>query len=221
MDSNPTRCIGPGTDDSATGRDSSVTQKRRDDDYHLNDLATVIHSIAVSKGWWGPTQMRALHHANRTVPDAEGYRRAWKGENRGMPEVLALIHSEVTEVLEEHRNGHKPTETYYRVTATEMAEGQTRQANETRANEDGSLDYRLNPHLWDRDDTCGWHRMTPDIAPSLGFDMKPEGVPTEMADIIIRVLDAACAYGIDIDKAIAEKVAYNRTRPYKHGGKVC
>ena len=48
---------------------------------------------------------------------------------------------------------------------------------------------------------------------------KPEGVPIELADCIIRILDF-CAYaGIDIEEAIRTKVKYNRTRPYRHGGK--
>lgn len=46
---------------------------------------------------------------------------------------------------------------------------------------------------------------------------KPIGVPTEMADIIIRVLDACAAWGIDIESAIREKVEYNKTRAFMHG----
>ena len=49
---------------------------------------------------------------------------------------------------------------------------------------------------------------------------KEEGVPVELADVIIRTLDLAARHGIDIGAAIARKVAYNRTRPYRHGGKV-
>lgn len=48
---------------------------------------------------------------------------------------------------------------------------------------------------------------------------KPVGIPSEMADIIIRTLDACEAWGIDIAAAVAEKVAYNKTRPYRHGDK--
>lgn len=46
---------------------------------------------------------------------------------------------------------------------------------------------------------------------------KPEGVPIELADAIIRILDFAGRQGIDIEKAIEEKHAYNVGRPYKHG----
>ena len=47
--------------------------------------------------------------------------------------------------------------------------------------------------------------------------LKPVGVPSEMADIIIRVLDACHMWEIDIDDAVREKINYNRTRPHKHG----
>lgn len=50
---------------------------------------------------------------------------------------------------------------------------------------------------------------------------KPEGIPSELADVIIRVLDY-CAYAkIDIEKAILMKHEYNKSRPYRHGGKIC
>lgn len=106
----------------------------------LNELAKEIHENSINHGWWET--------------------------ERELPEILALIHSEVSEVLEEYRNHKQPTETYF---------------------------------LLD----------------------KPEGIPSELADIIIRVLDY-CAYaGIDIDEAVRIKHEYNKTREYKHGGKVC
>ncbi len=56
--------------------------------------------------------------------------------------------------------------------------------------------------------------------PYPGFDArKPEGFPTELADIVIRVMDLAEATGVDLGAAILEKMDYNETRPYKHGGK--
>jgi NTP pyrophosphatase (non-canonical NTP hydrolase) len=48
---------------------------------------------------------------------------------------------------------------------------------------------------------------------------KPEGIPSEMADILIRVLDFCWRYNIDIDAVVEEKLAYNATRGYRHGGK--
>lgn len=52
-----------------------------------------------------------------------------------------------------------------------------------------------------------------------GETNKPEGVPSELADVVIRVLDIADAYGIDLGAVIREKVAHNRTRGLHHGGK--
>jgi hypothetical protein len=59
--------------------------------------------------------------------------------------------------------------------------------------------------------------MTPEKWLELGYKAKPEGVPSEMADLLIRVLDACCAWDIDIDAAVAEKMAYNEGRPHLHG----
>ena len=80
--------------------------------------------------------------------------------------ALALLHTEVSEAIEEVRKpDYEPTRTYYR--------------------EDG----------------------------------KPEGLPSELADVLIRVCDTAGALGIDLETAISEKMAFNATRPPRHGGK--
>lgn len=50
-------------------------------------------------------------------------------------------------------------------------------------------------------------------------DGKPEGFPSELADIVIRVADLAGAVGIDLSEEIAIKHAFNQTRPHRHGGK--
>lgn len=53
-----------------------------------------------------------------------------------------------------------------------------------------------------------------------GVLRKPEGVPSELADVIIRVLDTCYRNDIDIDAVLAEKLEHNRTRGHRHGGKV-
>lgn len=41
-----------------------------------------------------------------------------------------------------------------------------------------------------------------------------------MADAVIRLFDLAGAMGHDLGRAIIEKHEYNKTRPFRHGGKV-
>lgn len=49
---------------------------------------------------------------------------------------------------------------------------------------------------------------------------KPEGIPVELADAVIRIADFCGYFGIDLAAAIQEKHEYNAGRPYKHN-KVC
>lgn len=50
-------------------------------------------------------------------------------------------------------------------------------------------------------------------------DGKPEGIPVEIADVFIRLADTVGALGIPLLRAIEEKLAFNKTRPYRHGNK--
>ena len=122
-------------------------------------------------------------------------RHGWYAEPRTFGDELALIHSEVSEVLEEFRNGHEFTETYY----TCKAPG----------------------HDCTTVKNCGRNEeiRTCNNGCSEKYG-KPEGIPAELADIIIRVLDVSEAHGIDIEAALIEKHEFNKTRPYKHGNKV-
>lgn len=48
-------------------------------------------------------------------------------------------------------------------------------------------------------------------------DTKPEGFVIEIADAIIRLFHMCAQDNLPIEKAIAIKMAFNKTRPFKHG----
>ncbi|AYR01053.1 MazG-like nucleotide pyrophosphohydrolase [Arthrobacter phage Isolde] len=52
-----------------------------------------------------------------------------------------------------------------------------------------------------------------------GAPHKPEGVPSEIADAVIRCFDFAYTEGFDLAGIIAEKLIYNASRERLHGKK--
>jgi hypothetical protein len=97
------------------------------------EMQAEVHQIAVDHGWWK--------------------------DNRPDGEIVALIHSELSECLEACRTGYPP------------------------------------------DTHCPHHG----------------NAEVELADAVIRIMDFSAARGWDIASALADKVAFNEGRPYKHG----
>lgn len=127
---------------------------------NLNELRDEVHAVAVEHGWW-------------ETPPSFG-------------EIIALCHSELSEAMEEYRDG-KP-----------MVYCDAYKGN---AECNGLLD-------------CSGVECF-----SVFRGRKPEGIATELADCIIRILDYCGHEGIDIDATVRIKHEYNKTRPYRHGGK--
>lgn len=53
-------------------------------------------------------------------------------------------------------------------------------------------------------------------------DGKPEGWLVELVDCLIRIMDFVGSKFLisEFEVALNDKVAYNKTRPYRHGGKL-
>lgn len=138
------------------GLEGIIRGRKGDAGISFAELQQKAHEMACAKGWWD--------------------------DPRGIPECLALIHSEVSEALEDYRNGNM------------------------------GLAFHVN----------GQEQFTPfpkDMMEMAEAGQKPEGFTTELADIVIRVMDLAGNMGIDLEGAIRVKMAYNATRPHRHGGK--
>lgn len=161
----------------------------------LNDLAVLIHHTARAQGFYDEDM----------VP--------FDGK-------LMNVVGEVAEALEEWRHGRGFTETYWKIGPLQggdipdlkFGSGKTWARDyeaEAEAGQRGMYEKR-------------WTELTPErlrSMPNMYGKIKPEGIPTELADIIIRVLDLCGAEGIDIEGAISDKMAFNAQRPWRYGGK--
>lgn len=112
----------------------------------ITELIKQAHETATEKGWWDkePT----------------------------FGELIALCHSELSEALEEFRNG------------------------------------------------CGCEQVDYEGGLRGTETAEPVGIPIELADVIIRIADLCGHYGIDLEEALKQKMEYNKSRAYRHGGKV-
>jgi len=160
----------------------------------LNDLAREIHAISIDKGFWPELER-------------EGVVKPWGPGGRNPFEVLALIHSEVSECLEAMRDRKWESSVSWHPTANTPP--WTQEEGNFELGPDG---VRYCPAGSDRQ-----VEVTDEMMRAWGYVPKPEGVPSELADIIIRVLDACAGWDIDIQTAVELKIQYNATREYKHG----
>lgn len=175
----------------------------------LNELRDEIYEWAKGKGWWD--------------------------SDREFGTLIALCHSELSEALEEARTGEPIANTYYRHNYDPASEPMKSEdfTIHTISLPGGYIEDIRNPRVSGLDlefvDTyedgvpTGIDGIKPDQREmpfvrgvSVG---KPEGVPSELADTIIRILDMCGYYGIDIERILNEKMEYNHTRAHRHGGK--
>lgn len=120
--------------------------------------------------------------------------KGWFDDERSFGDGIALLHSEASEALEAYRDFHD-VETRFEVKADLSGHGFG-----------AFVEGDVIPTL---------PTQRPDF---IGF-FKPVGVGSEYADILIRLLDQCERDGVDLEREYETKIAFNRTRPHKHGGK--
>lgn len=142
---------------------------------------------------------------------ATAVEKGWWGDDSAFPVKIALIHSETSEALEAWRESKDGDDW----TTGSIKFDLSRAGNWTMSvyGDDVMIHRRDMP-----DEILTWEQLE-NFLKIQGVPYAPVGVPSELADIIIRVLDLAAAYGIDIGKAVVSKMEYNKSRPEKHGGK--
>jgi NTP pyrophosphatase (non-canonical NTP hydrolase) len=115
----------------------------------IADLIRESHATAVEKGWWE--------------------------KDRSFGEGIALMHSELSEALEDWRRwGMDPSK------------------------------FIIGPCF---DEPAGDSAVV-------------AGLAVELADVLIRIGDWCGRHGIPLEQALRAKMAYNKTRPHRHGGKL-
>lgn len=168
----------------------------------LNDYATACHDQAIASGFW---------------PEHEGAADALPVSSRPRPfsEVCMLLCEEASELFRAYRNGAPMQETTWKVKAVPL--------NMVGIN---GLELNLGGlgagiHFRTLDGRTGWTKaeFPRDLAMfrEHGYEVNPEGIPTELADVLIRAFDIAGAYGIDLDVAVQAKMDANGLRTYRHG----
>lgn len=196
---------------------------------NLNELAKEAHQIAVEHGWWSPEP--------------------------SFGDLVALMHSELSEALEEYRAGNRirpgqPTPMVYysgggyvATDTTECCKKPEGIAVELADCIIRILDWmgkeqmdadklmyestqRVMPEVPKRINNTSfgncisrWHLLL-----SLGYVhwcREPgEYAALRIALCMAEILDWAGKEGVDMEAIIREKMEYNKTRPYRHGGKL-
>lgn len=181
---------------------------------HLNALVIAIGEGNASRGFHeeGDRLRKALADAEQGLKlggegAQERYAHAEAALRNYYMAKLALIGTEISEAVEQLRSGFSADYAYYELP--------------------GADGRKISVSASDLDD----ERTLGDLD-ALGVDLaaprKPEGVPSEIIDVIVRAVDLigevnkerlADSIGINFGETLDEKLTYNATRGHRHGGR--
>ena len=169
---------------------------------NVEDFAREIHGLAVEKGWWD--------------------------EKRPLEDATVMIHCELSEAVEEYRNGHGFTEIYYNDDGkpegvpVELADAVIRLL-------DAAVEYAphyMEPRLRDElpeafgvfIERC--HDLVSCIARGGDTTTQHFRLQDRTYMRLIGLIEAWFeTNGMDLWRVCRMKHEYNKTRPYRHGGK--
>ena len=161
---------------------------------------------------------------NKTAHEKGWYE---KGE-RNFHEVVALMHSELSEALEEWRAGHGITEVRIENgkpegVPIELADAYIRIIDTCHELElpietlGGSVSDKSIPFSVD---IANLHWGLSQALDDLDLDVtKPEPKSWQLGAVAAEIERVCENWGIDLEAAVLQKMAYNESRPYRHGGK--
>lgn len=141
--------------------------------------------------------------------------KGWYEQDATFGDRIALCHSELSEALEAYRkrpdDGYTwgPFDPIY-VNPEGRLTREWRSVQPGVSADTGPLGSAPDDSALDSDSDSATSALVPN---------KPEGIPSELADTVIRIADMCGFYGIDLQEAVEQKMRYNRTRPHRHGGK--
>ena len=157
---------------------------------NIDDLIREAHGTALEKGWYDGVNGREA-----MLNAVRAYGRAMEALGAANDSLRAKAADEafipVVALVDKYVPTRLNTGERLMLIVTELAEAM----EENRKGQDLKYDYK-------------------------GPTGKPEGFSIELADAVIRIADLCGAEGIDLRTALEVKLAYNKTRSHRHGGKV-
>jgi hypothetical protein len=187
------------------------------------ELAREAHQTALEKGWWDECKSEGMLDGALDIEKVYAL----------VPEKIALLHSEVSEALEEWRDGRMAFEMEYWPCEkvgkpvgfpSELADVVIRAWDLQ-----GALG-RTTPPVWNTFSLIDKNATTPrnlaylhkmvTACLEISHSDRLTTWATDCLHFVVRwTFEIAKIEGVDLGAAIAAKMAYNKTRAHRHGGK--
>lgn len=165
---------------------------------NIRDWQYEVHKTARNKGWWDPQSPAEQQVAQDLA-------------------IITLLHRNLSAEVEALRKGEAPPS---KKITREQAEQTVRAMHSARV-------LMLSKLALIHSEVSEAAESIYDSEWVASYDLqyaesskKPEGLLSELADVVIRCFDLAGYLGIELSRGISVKHRFNKTRKHKHGGKL-